>query len=211
MCYGTPNLVRVDMSGTTWGAGVLENLEYAFGNSGLQEIDLGDLETSAVTTVRGMFFKDRNLRSVDLSRCDFTNVTDAASMFRECGELTGITMPASDMPNLTDRIGQMFDACTKLRDVDLSGLDFSKVSNVSRAFYRCESLCTVMNIDATLFDRSSGYTFADMAIGDEADVVINCTQASRDILEDHMVWTTDVRYTQHITYNITDAASDDTP
>ena len=109
------------------------------------------------------------------------------------------------MPNVKDSLRQMFDSCVKLQDVDLSGINFANVSNVFRFLFDCRSLRTTLNIDAAKFDNSYGYTFADMAIGDNANVVIRCTQASKDILDGKMIRVTNSGYTQHVTYEITDA------
>lgn len=206
MCYNTPNLIKIDMSGTTWGEGKLKNLEYAFGGSGLQEIDLGDMETSAVTTTQGMFVNDQKLLSVDLSGCDFSNVETAPYMFQDCKSLQTIIFNENGMPNLKGSLRQMFDNCKNLENVDMSNIYLGQnVDNVFRVLFNCQKLRTTLNIDATNFDRSSGYTFADMAIGDNANVIVNCTQASKDILDDYMIWATSVQYQQHVTYNIIDA------
>ena len=211
MCYCDKNLKKVDLTGAKFGDDMLIDLSWAFGETGIEEIDLTALRTSSVTNIEGMFCKDKYLRYADLSACDFSMVKNARFLFQECGELEAVDLHESGMPSLEDSICQMFDSCRKLRDIDLSGLDFSKVSNVFRAFYRCESLRTTLNIDASLFDTSYGYTFANMATGDDADVTVVCTKADRDKLEGQkMIWSTNAQKPLHVTYVITDGEDTDT-
>lgn len=211
MCYCDRNLKKVDLTGAIFGDDMLTDLSWAFGETGIEEIDLTALKTASVTSVEGMFCKDKSLKYADLSACDLSMVEDASYFFQDCAELETVLLHENGMPSLKGSVRQMFDSCRKLRDIDLSGLDFSKVSNVFRAFYRCESLRTTLNIDASLFDTSCGYTFADMATGDDADVTVVCTKADRDKLEGQkMIWSTNVQKPLHVTYVITDGEYTDT-
>lgn len=202
MFMKTPNLIKVDMSGTEFTPGKVENLEYVFANSGIQELDLGGLETSGVTNTTGMFENAKKIVHINLSNCDLSNVESAPYMFNNCAELTGIDFHSAGMPNLKGSLRQMFDSCTKLQDADLSGINFANVNEVFRVLFDCRSLQTTLNIDATNFSANQGYTFANMAIGDNANVIVNCTQASREILENNMIWATSYGYVQHVTYNV---------
>ena len=200
----TPNLKKVDFTGSIWGKDKLYDVDCLFADSGIESIDLSMWNTSAITDTSAMFMRCKNLQYADLSGLDMSNVTDAAYMFQECNNLETLILNENGMPNLEGSIRQMFDCCYKLHNVDLSGMNFSNITNVFRAFYNCKELKTTLNIDATNFDTSYGYTFADMAIGDTADVTVNCTQASKEILDDHMIWSPSGK-TIHVTYNITDA------
>lgn len=199
--YYCRNLETIDLTGATFGP--VTDFEYAFGTTKITTIDMsGFAPTDQLWRTQGMFIQCSNLESVDLSSLDFTNVTDAAYMFQEDRVLHTIVMPSSGMPNLRNTVRQMFDECRELQNVDLSGLNLSQVSEVFRFLYNCRKLRTILNIDAAQFS-SSGYTFADMAIDDSADVVVNCTQASYEKLR-NMIRVTNVQYNQHVTYNITD-------
>lgn len=200
MCYYSRNLEVINLTGATFGTGIT-NMEYAFGTTKVKTVDMSGFAGVAPTTIQGMFMECSELEEVDFSAMDFTNVTDAAYLFQNCRKLHTVGMPASGMPNLTETVRQMFDDCRELQNIDLSGLDLSNVSIVFRFLYNCRKLQTTLNLDATLFNTSMGYTFDDMAIDDTANVIVNCSAESYEKLQ-NMIRVTNVQYTQHVTYNI---------
>ena len=204
MCVNTPNMVEINMNGAVFGEGKLKNTEYAFAQCGAEKIDLGGLETSNVTIAQGMFKECKNLKYLDMSGCDFTNLKTAPYMFERCESLETLLFNESGMPNLEGSLRQMFDCCTHLVNVDMSGINFANVTNLFRTFCACYNLQTTLNIDASNIDIENGGYNADMATGDNASVIINCTQASKDILE-QLIRKTNVQYTMHIIYNVTDS------
>ena len=205
MFTNTQKLKDVDFSGAVFTPGKVTDMSYMFWMSGIEHVDLGDVDISGVTNTEGMFCKAGSLIDVDLSGVDLSKVEAARYMFQECSNLETINFHPAGMPSLKGSLRQMFDECRKLRNVDMSKINLGKeITNVFRVLYNCRALRTTLNIDASNYDTTSGYTFANMAIDDDAEVIINCTQASKDILtkDNRMIWATDATNSQHVIFNI---------
>lgn len=83
----------------------------------LKEIEgLSYLNTSAVTSMKGMFESCKKLQSLDVSQFNTSNVTD---------------------------MEQMFAYCPKLLTLDVSNFDMQKVTTIKRMFYNCFGLVTI--------------------------------------------------------------------
>jgi len=80
---------------------------------------------------------------------DFSTRTSCASMFYGCSKLTGI-YKIINTQNVTS-MQQMFQSCTSLQSLDLSGFDTSKVTTMNSMFHSCSSL---KELDLSGFDTS---------------------------------------------------------
>ncbi len=136
---------EVDITGLDLGD--CTNLEYMFYSPGITSITIGDLDTSKVTSMAGMFYCCSKLEELDLSSFDLEMVQNATSMFHKCESLTKITWNLSTAKNLTN-ISWMFADCKSLEIIDLSDLPANectdkKVSpflSMTGAFSGCENL-----------------------------------------------------------------------
>ena len=79
---------------------------------------------------------------IGIETVDTSNVTDMSSMFDECSSLTSLDLSGWDVSNVEDMNG-MFHDCTILTTLDLSGWNTSNVGNMCSMFYSCSALETI--------------------------------------------------------------------
>ena len=120
-----------------------------YGCSSLAELDVSGFNTSSVTSMNGMFTGCSGLKSLNVSGFDTTDVGDMGNMFSNCSGLTALNLSDFDTANVTNMNG-MFSGCTGLETLDVSGFITENVRDMSSMFYRCSSL--------TSLDLSSFYT-----------------------------------------------------
>lgn len=75
---------------------------------------------------------------------DLSNTTDASNMFQYCTKLQYV--PKLTMPNLTNT-SSMFHMCGVLNNLDISGFNTSKVTNMSQMFESCQALSSIKGLD----------------------------------------------------------------
>ena len=93
-----------------------------------------------------------NLKTIDFGNCFVTsNVTRTNGMFNGCSSLTSLDLSGFDTSNVT-YMGWMFGSCASLTSLDLTSFDTSKATDMSNMFYGCHSLTS---LDLTSFDTSS--------------------------------------------------------
>ncbi len=87
------------------------------------------------------------------------NVTNMRDMFQGCSSLTAVDVSGFNTENVTD-MGQMFHSCSSLTSLDVSGFNTSQVEAMDRMFVDCTNLTT---LDVSHFDTqkvmSTGYMF----------------------------------------------------
>ena len=151
------NLSHVDTSGVT-------NMNNLFsGSNDLQSVDFSGCDLSNVTDTSGMFnWADWNIKSVnlkntknvtddilkiyakainisnattaDLSDINLSpNVTSLNGLFSNMTKLKSVNLSGLDISHITD-MGGMFSGDSNLESLDLSGLDLSKVTNTNNMF-----------------------------------------------------------------------------
>ncbi|MFK4966492.1 BspA family leucine-rich repeat surface protein [Lactococcus garvieae] len=100
---------------------------------------LNNLDTSKVTNMKRMFFKDTSLKSLNMSGIDTSNVTDMSSMFSDLTNLTSLDVSNMNTSNVT-QMQYMFSYNTALTNLNLSSFDTSNVTDMSYMFYNLRSL-----------------------------------------------------------------------
>ena len=80
-----------------------------------------------------------------------SRVTDMSYMFDACSALTSLDVSGFDTSSATD-MSYMFSGCSKLTSLDVSGFDTSKVADMRGTFYDCTQL---KSLDVSGFDTSS--------------------------------------------------------
>ena len=118
------------------------------GCDGLNKVDLSNVNTENVTTMRSMFCGCKSLTGLDLSSFDTRSVMDMSSMFSVCQSLTSLDLSSFDTRNVTD-MGSMFNGCNSLTGLDLSSFDTRSVMGMSSMFSVCQSLTS---LDLSSFD-----------------------------------------------------------
>ncbi len=97
-------------------------------------MNLGNLDTSKVTYMSGMFYECSSLPSLDVSNFDTSNVISMDSMFYKCSSLTSLDVSNFDTSNVK-YLSVMFDGCTSLTSLDVSNFNTSNVLNMAYMFY----------------------------------------------------------------------------
>ena len=121
------------------------------GCDGLNKVDLSNVNTENVTTMRSMFCGCKSLTGLDLSSFDTRSVMGMSSMFSVCQSLTSLDLSSFDTRNVTD-MGSMFDGCNSLTGLDLSSFDTKNVTYMSSMFRNCQSLTS---LDLSSFDTKN--------------------------------------------------------
>ena len=76
-----------------------------------------------------------------MSRWDVSNVRDMSYMFDGCTSLQNLGVSGWDVSNVRD-MSYMFDECTSLQNLDVSRWDVSNVKDMRYMFFGCKSLHT---------------------------------------------------------------------
>ena len=121
-----------------------------YGCSSLTSINLINFNTSLVTTMYSMFDGCKSLTSIDVTIFNTSHVKDMDSMFRDCCLLSFIDVSNFNTLQTID-MRNMFNGCSALTSIDLTNFNTSKVIYIYSMFNGCKSL-TFINI--TNFDTS---------------------------------------------------------
>ena len=119
------------------------------------------INTSNVTTMKGMFSKCTSLGSISLYGINTSGVENLSGMFHYCSELKKIDIGNFNISKATNLSG-MFSGCTKLESLDLASFDTSKVKYLHQTFMGCAAL---KSLDLSSFDTSAATDFREMFAG----------------------------------------------
>ena len=126
-------------------------------------MDNGDLYVAADGAIAPnsnascLFQEFVNLKTIDFGNCfDTSSVTDMSSMFNYCTSLTSLDLSGFDTSSVTG-MSVMFQNCASLTSLDLSGFDTSNVTKMAGMFSNCKDLTS---LDLSGFDTSN---VADMS------------------------------------------------
>ena len=158
---GSNNIIYANPSSTS---GLFSNL------TNVTSIDLSNMDTSGMTSMRDMFRKDTSLTNITFGdNFNTANVTSMNGVFWDCNSLTSIDLSNFNTSNVTD-INNMFAECSSLTALDLSNLDTSNVTSMGNPgnfgyggmFRNCKSLTS---LDLSSFDTSKVKQMSDMFRG----------------------------------------------
>ena len=97
-----------------------------FGNfSALKSFDISKLDMTACEKAFYLFFGCRNLENADLSNWNTPALTDVGGMFEQCNRLSSVTLDGWNAPNV-DTCWFLFHS-TSLKTVNLSHVRFGKI------------------------------------------------------------------------------------
>ena len=163
-----PELKELDLSG--FDTSSVTNMSSVFaGCTKLSDFKLASdekLNTSKVTDMSNMFCYCSNLTAIDLTKFDISAVTNIGGMFNGCSSLVGIYGLSSLKNTRIQNMKYLFNKCSKLDNLDLSGINTSEVTDMNHLFAGCSSLTTFKFGDGdTALDTSKvtdmSYMFAD--------------------------------------------------
>lgn len=110
----------------------------------LEEIEnLHYLNTSKVTTMKGMFMQCSVIKSLDLSAFETSNVENFYGMFAHCKELESLDVSNFDTSAATN-MREMFIRCLKLKTIDLTNFETAKVKTMTKMFSKSTNLKAVI-------------------------------------------------------------------
>ena len=140
---GSNNTIYANPSSTS---GLFRNL------TNVTSIDLSNMDTSGMTSMKDMFRKDTSLTNINFGEnFNTANVTNMDFMFYGCNSLIGIDLSSFDT-SLVIKSGSMFYDCSSLTSLDLLNFDTSSITNMYGMFYNCKSL---KNLYLSNFDTSN--------------------------------------------------------
>ena len=121
-------------------------------DTSLTNITFGDnFNTSNVTSMNGVFWDCNSLTSIDLSNFNTSSVTDMNNMFYGCSSFKSLDLSNFNTSNVIS-MNYMFENCSSLTSLDLSNFNTSKVTNMNYMFYNCNSL---INLNLSNFNTSN--------------------------------------------------------
>ena len=129
-----------------------------------QEINLGDIDTSAITDMSKLFYDSRREDFSGIESWDVSSVTNMSSMFAGC---TNFNQPLNnwDVSSVT-KMSWMFIGCKNFNQ-PLDNWDVSSVADMRWMFYDCENFNQPLNNwDVSSVTKMSGM-FYNCKINDE--------------------------------------------
>lgn len=143
--------------GFNWNGGTVSSLSFtdsfavSGGNNKYLTIDKIGLDTSAFTSMAGMFSSCSELKSVNVSNFITTSVTDMHEMFISCAKLTSLDVNNFNTSAVTT-MSAMFFGCNHITSLNLNNFDTSSVTNMDYMFKGCSGL---ISLDLSNWDTSS--------------------------------------------------------
>ena len=141
-------------------------------------MDNGDLYVAADGAIAPnsnaswLFHKFVNLKTINFGNCFVTSsVTRMSGMFDGCSSLISLDLSGFDTSSVTGMYA-MFFGCSNLISLDLTGFDTSSVTDMDSMFSGCSNLTA---LDLTSFDTSSVTTMESMFYECESLVSLNLT------------------------------------
>lgn len=130
-----------------------------FNSSSLETLDLSSFNTKKVTNMYDMFNGSTNLRSIKLPKGFIgSSVTYLKAMFNNCTSLTELDLSGSNSENVKD-MSEMFNGCRALSKLVLTDFKTEQVSTMESMFCNCSKLET---LDVSSFNTENVTTMCGM-------------------------------------------------
>lgn len=128
MFYSCDSLQEINLDGIN--TSKVKNMKYMFGNCyAISQLNLSMLDTSQVTDMSNMFYECMGIEKIDMSKCITTNLTNTKMMFYIFADEGGFR--------------------GKINEIDISSMDFSKVTQYDNMFGDIPSNCLIYVKDQT--------------------------------------------------------------
>lgn len=122
MFYSCDSLQEINLDGIN--TSKVKNMKYMFGNCyAISQLNLSMLDTSQVTDMSNMFYECLGIEKIDMSKCITTNLTNTKMMFYIFADEGGFR--------------------GKINEIDISSMDFSKVTQYDNMFGDIPSDCLI--------------------------------------------------------------------
>ena len=130
-----------------------------FNSSSLETLDLSSFNTKKVTNMYDMFNGSTNLRSIKLPKGFIgSSVTYLKAMFNNCTSLTELDLSGSNSENVKD-MSEMFNGCRALSKLVLTDFKTGQVTTMESMFCNCSTLET---LDVSSFNTENVTTMCGM-------------------------------------------------
>lgn len=112
----------------------------------LEEIDLSNIITSnKLSSIVAMFYNCSALKEVNFGdNFNTENVINSVYVFGNCVSLQNLHWKYGQQFNKVKFIDGMFHCCTKLKQIDLSGINFNEIETLSGIFHGTSSNLEVL-------------------------------------------------------------------
>ena len=109
------------------------------------------------------FGNKNNIKSITKMQLDTSNVTNMNNMFNGCSSLTTLDLSGLNTSKVTT-MQEMFSGCSSLTSLNLSDLNMKKLQYVAHMFYDCSSLKDVfINQEVTLNRLTNNLSKSDIS------------------------------------------------
>ena len=159
--YGCNNLTEIQSIGNLNTSEVKDMFGMFVLCSSLTSLDVSNFNTDNVTNMSCMFVDCSGLTSLDVSNFNTDNVTDMSCMFEDCSSLTSLDVSNFNTANVTD-MGWMFVDCSSLTSLDLSNFNTANVTDMSLMFSCCSGL---ISLDLSNFNTDNVTNMSYMFYG----------------------------------------------
>ena len=115
---------------------------YSFSNGSFSKILL-NIDTSALTSMYGMFANCANVTNIIFNIINTSNCQEFGSMFSGCSKLTNIDVSGFNTSKSLEFVGTFMN-CSSLKTLNLSGWSFKSFANVDGMFKNCSKLTAII-------------------------------------------------------------------
>ena len=153
MFYGCTALTSVTISG--WNNSSISDSSYMFYKcSSLPSVSFGDWNMSNISDISHMFDGCSSLTSVSFAGKQLTNLKKLDYLFQNCVGLVNYS-DSFDLPACEQLVG-IFNGCTNIQTINLSGSKFYNCSSINYLFNGCNHLTSV-NMSSVELENCTGF------------------------------------------------------
>ena len=139
MFYGSGSLTTLDLSG--WNTSSVKSMGSMFAEcKNLTTLNISNWYTGSVKYMCNMFYNCHNLSAIiGIGSLNTSSVTDMGTMFNDCSGLTSLDLSGWNTASVT-HIMEMFCGCVNLSSLNLSGWNTANVKFMDNMFSGCHKL-----------------------------------------------------------------------
>ncbi|WEE35339.1 bacterial Ig-like domain-containing protein [Lactiplantibacillus paraplantarum] len=136
---GTSKLTTINISG--WDTGCVTDVDYMFASNEYLTniIGIESLNVRSLINASYMFYQT-GLTQLDLSNWVTTDLEDIEAAFMNMQHLTNLKLSPQIQIDQVTKSTSLFEGCTQLTAIDLSGLDFKNITDNANMFTGCTNL-----------------------------------------------------------------------
>lgn len=129
--FRNEKLVSIDVS--NWDTSKVTDFTLAFSvTHNLERIDVSNFNTGNGVNFFAMFDEGYKISALDVSKWNMSSAKNIEWMFSKCQSITSFDLSTWDTSNVTSA-HHLFTSCSA-ELIDLSGIDFTQVTNMHKAF-----------------------------------------------------------------------------